>query len=110
VLSGSFCTARSLVSVVATPLQSVTNTALPGAGFSRTVNYTATASGWTANPAVFTTSAASNAAATQERLTAFSGDITVSIGGFSTGGGDGLRLVADPAYQGTVTVVVSVAS
>jgi hypothetical protein len=110
VMAGSFCTSRSNISVSATPLVSMTNTGAPGAGFSRTVNYTATASGWTANPAVFVTGATNNGGATQERTTAFTGDITVSIGSFTTGGGDSLRLVADPSYQGSVTVTVSVAN
>jgi hypothetical protein len=46
----------------------------------------------------------------QSRLTAFSGDITVSIGGFSTVGGATQRLVADTDYQGNVTVTLAVAS
>lgn len=110
VLTGAFCSARSNITVSATPMLSVTNTAAPSGGFSRTVNFTATAAGWTTTPASFTTGAASNAAATQQRATAFTGDITVSINGFSTGGGNGLRLVADPAYLGSVTVTLAVAS
>jgi hypothetical protein len=77
-------------------------------GFSRTVHYRATASGWTPNPAVFNTGGATNTAATQERATAFQGDISVSIADFTTGGGDTLRLVADTAYQGIVTVTLAV--
>jgi hypothetical protein len=110
VLTGAFCSARSNITVSATPLLSVNNVATPSGGFSRTVNFTATAAGWTTAPATFTTGAASNPAATQLRATPFSGDITVSINGFSTGGGNGLRLVADPAYLGSVTVTLAVAS
>jgi hypothetical protein len=110
VLTGAFCTSRSRISVTATPLQSVTNTGLPGSGFSRTVNYTATATGWTENPAAFATGDASHPNAGQDRSTAFQGDILVSIGSFSTAGGDTLRLIADPAYQGTVTVTLAVAN
>lgn len=109
VLAGAFCSARSNITVSATPLVSTTNLVVSG-GFSRTVNFTATASGWTSTPATFTTGAGSNPAATQLRATPFQGDITVSIGSFSTGGGSSLRLVADPAYLGSVTVTLAVAS
>lgn len=109
VLTGAFCSARSNITISATPLNSVANLTAP-AGFSRSVNFTATAAGWTTTPATFTTGAASNPGATQLRATAFSGDITVSIGGFSTAGGNGLRLVADPSYLGSVTVTLAVAS
>jgi hypothetical protein len=108
-LGGAFCSARSRLSITATPLESENNAATPPAGYSRTVNYTATASGWTASPASFTTGAASNPGSSQDRATAFQGDITVAIGGFGTGGGDALRLVADPSYRGHVTVTLSVA-
>lgn len=108
-LVGAFCSARSRLSITATPLVSQNNVETPPAGYSRTVNYTATASGWTTGPASFTTGAASSPAASQDRATAFQGDITVAIGGFSTGGGNALRLVADPAYRGHVTVTLSVA-
>jgi hypothetical protein len=110
VLAGAFCTSRSRITISATPLQSVTDTGVPGTGFSRTVNYTASASGWTTTPASFTTGAATNGAAAQDRSTAFQGDISVGIGGFSTAGGDTLRLIADPSYQGIVTVTLAVAN
>jgi hypothetical protein len=110
ILAGAFCTSRSRIAIAATPLQSVTNTAVPGSGFSRAVNYTATATGWTATPATFATGAASNPESGQDRSTPFQGDITIAIGSFSTAGGNGLRLIADPAYQGTVTVTLSVAN
>jgi hypothetical protein len=109
VLAGAFCSAQSNITISATPLVSVENLVAIG-GFSRTVNFTATASGWTTTPATFTTGASSNPGATQLRPTPFQGDITVSIGGFSTGGGNLLRLVSDPAYLGSVTVTLAVAS
>jgi hypothetical protein len=109
-LAGSFCSARSTITVDATPMLAQTFTATPPAGFSRTVNYTATASGWTATPAVFTVGAASNPAAVQTRPTAFTGDITVGVSDFSTSGGATLRLVADTSYVGTVTVTLAVAN
>lgn len=110
VLSGSFCSTRSTITVAATPMTAQTFTTTPPTGFSRTVNYTATAAGWTTTPASFTTGAASNPAAVQSRATAFSGDITVSVSSFATGGGATQRLVADTNYQGNVTVTLAVAS
>lgn len=109
VLVGAFCSVSSTITVNATALQSVNNIEVPGAGFSRTVHYTASATGWTATPATFNTGAASNPGAVQNRSTAFTGDITVGIGSFSTGGGETLRLVADTAYQGLVTVTLAAA-
>lgn len=107
VLVGSFCSSRSTITVSATPLQSQNYLAVPPAGFSRAVNYDATASGWTVTPAVYQTGAAANAAATQTRLGAFTGDITVAISNFSTDGGANLRLVGDESYRGVVTVTLA---
>lgn len=107
VLSGSFCTSRSTITVVASPIAAQTFTATAPAGFARTVDYTATASGWTTTPASFATAAAANPAATQTQASAFTGDITVGIGSFATTGGGTLRLVADTNYSGTVTVTLT---
>lgn len=109
ILAGSFCSTRSTINVSATPMTAQNFTAAPPAGFSRTVNYTATASGWTSTAASYDTAAASNSAASQVRSTAFTGDITVAVSNFATGGGQSLRLVADPDYRGLVTVTLSVA-
>lgn len=107
VLAGSFCSARSTIAVAATPIVAQTFTAAAPAGFSRSVDYTATASGWTPAAASFATASASNPAATQTRDTAFSGPITVGIGSFATTGGNTLRLVADTQYRGTVTITLT---
>jgi hypothetical protein len=110
VLNGAFCSSRSTITVSATPMTAQNFTAAPPTGFSRTVNYTATASGWTDTAAAFTTGAATNAAATQSRSTAFTGNITVGVANFTTGGGNTLRMVADTNYQGLVTVTLAVAN
>lgn len=107
VLTGSFCTSRSTITVAASPIAAQAFTATAPTGFARTVDYTATASGWTTTPASFGTAAATNPAATQTRNTAFTGDITVGIGSFATTGGSSLRLVADTNYSGTVTVTLT---
>lgn len=110
VLHGTFCSSRSTITVSASPLVAQAFTTTPPAGFSKTVNFTATAAGWTPNPAAFTTGAAANPNAVQTRNTGFTGDITVSIGNFTTGGGPTLRLVEDPLYQGAVVVTLAAAS
>lgn len=110
ILHGTFCTSRSTITVAATPLVAQAFTTTPPTGFSKTVNFTATAAGWTPNPALFTTGAATNPNAVQTRNTGFTGDITVSIGSFTTGGGPTLRLVEDPLYQGSVVVTLAAAS
>lgn len=109
-LVGAYCSAQSTIAVVATPMVAQNFTATAPAGFSRSVDYTATASGWTANPASFNTAAASNPAASQVRATAFTGDIGVGVSNFATTGGAALRLVADTAYRGTVTVTLTAAN
>lgn len=103
VLSGAYCSGRSTITVSASAMAAQNFTAAPPAGFSRTVDYTAIAAGWT-------TAAASNPAATQTRATAFTGDIAVGISGFATGGGNTLRLVADTNYRGLVTVTLAAAN
>jgi len=107
VLVGSFCTGRSTITVEATPLAAQNSTVAPPSGFSRQVNYTATATGWTTTAASYTTGAAANSAATQTRASAYTNDITVAISGFSTSGGQSLRLVADDNYLGLVTVTIA---
>jgi len=107
VLAGSFCSARSTITVAATPIVAQTFTATAPAGFSRSVDYVATASGWTTTPASTSTATAVNPAATQTRDSAFSGPITVGIGSFATTGGSSLRLVADTQYRGLVTITLT---
>jgi hypothetical protein len=107
VLVGSFCTGRSTITVQATPLAAQNSTVAPPTGFSRQVDYVATASGWTTIPAAYNTATATNSAATQTRASAFTGDITVAISGFATSGGESLRLVADDNYRGLVTVTIA---
>lgn len=109
VLTGSFCTTRSTIEISATPMVAQNYTTTPPSGFSRTVNFVATASGWTVTPAAFDTGAQTNTQATQTRATAFSGNITVALSDFATGGGNDLLLVADPNYEGTVTVTLTAA-
>lgn len=106
-VTGSWCNAPSTVTLAATALGATDVTTAP-ANFTRAVNYTATASGWSATPATFTTGAANNPGAVQNATTATAGTITVSIGGFTAAGGDALRPVASPTYQGAVTLTLAV--
>ena len=106
-IQGSFCSSRSNIAVVASPIVAQGFTGTPPTGFSRSVDYVASASGWTTSPAVFATASATNADAVQDCETPFSGPITVSIAGFATTGGSALRMVADTSYQGTITVTLT---
>lgn len=106
-VTGSWCNAPSTITLGATQL-GATDVATAPANFTRAVNYTATASGWSTTPATFTTGAANNPAAVQNATTATAGQITVSIGGFTAAGGDALRPVASPTYQGAVTLTLAV--
>lgn len=108
--SASFCNTHSIITVSAVPMTAQSFTATPPDGFSASVNYTATALGWTQSPATFATGAASNPDAVKTTDTAFAGDIMIDLSGFSTVGGDELKLVSDPVYQGMVTVTLAVAN
>ena len=109
-LAGSFCSPRSTIRVSATPMIAQNFSANPPSGFSKTVHYTAVASGWTDAPATFSTASVANESALQSRNSAYTGDITVSVSNFTTGGGDTLRMVGDTNYLGLVTVTVSAAN
>ena len=99
-LNGAVCNAASTINVAAQPMTAQSFTSTPPAGFSRSVDYTATASGWTPTPAVYVTSQPQNAAATQSRNAPFSGQIALTLSGFATTGGQTLKLVSDPNYSG----------
>jgi hypothetical protein len=107
-LTGAFCSARSTITVDATRMEAQNNNSAPS-GFSRAVDFVATASGWTETAASYDTAAATNPNAVQTRTTAFQGDITVSVDNFSTVGGGNLLLVADPSYLGSVIVTLAAA-
>ena len=109
VLAGSFCSARSTINITATAMTAQNYAGPAPAGFAQNVDYTATASGWTATPAATNTALSVNPGATQSRSTAFTGDITVALSNFATRGGNALRLVADPSYRGLVTVTLTAA-
>ena len=108
-LAGAFCNAGSIIDISATPITAQTAGGNPPSGYSDAVDFTATASGWTTAPAIFSTSGGVNAQSSQTRPTAFAGNIVVSIGDFSTTGG-ALRMMADPVYQGSVTLTLTVAN
>jgi hypothetical protein len=110
VLTGTQCSSRSLLTIAATTMTAQAFTATPPAGFSRAVDYTATASGWTPTSASYSTGSSVNAAATQVRETPGAADITISLSNFATTGGDALHPVADDTYQGAVVVTLAAAS
>jgi hypothetical protein len=108
-VTGSFCNAPSTVAISATPLTATGFVGAAPSGFTSTVDYVATAAGWSPTSASFGTGAATNTAALQPATSANAGTITVSIGTFASRGGVGVRPVAATAYNGQVTVTLAVA-
>jgi hypothetical protein len=106
-ITGSWCNAPSSVSISATQLSAVNFTATPPTGFSRSLNYTATASGFSALPASFTTGAATNASATRVTGGPITGPITIAVSAVTPVGANPF-LVADTSYQGIVTITLAV--
>lgn len=110
VLTGTQCGSRSQLTIAATLMTAQAFVTTPPTGFSRGVDYTATASGWTPVAASYSTGAASNAAASQIRETGGAADIVISLSNFATSGGPSLRPVADDTYQGAVVVTLAAVS
>lgn len=110
VLVGSLCGSRSELTIEASQMTAQSFVTTPPDGFSRGVNYTATASGWTPIAASYTTGAPSNGSATQVRDSGGSGDIVITLTDFATAGGDTLRPVADDLYLGAIVVTLAAAS
>jgi hypothetical protein len=106
-ITGSWCNAPSSVSISATQLSAVNFTATPPTGFSRSLNYTATASGFSALPASFTTGAATNTGATRVTGGPITGPITIAVSAVTPVGANPF-LVADTSYQGIVTITLAV--
>ena len=109
-LGASFCNGASTITVAASPMTAQSFVGPAPEGFSNAVNYTASASGWTTNPAVFNTGLPANPGASQSQDSHRTADIVVQLAGFSTVGGDELRIIADPVYQGSITVTLTAAN
>jgi len=110
VLTGTQCGAPSQLTIAATQMTAQAFTNAAPTGFSRAVDYTATASGWTPVDASYSTGATANAGASQTRDSGGSGQITISLSNFATSGGPSLRPVADDTYQGAIVVTLAAAS
>jgi len=111
-ITGSWCNTGSKIIIVASPLVAQGFAGAPSSGFTKAVNYTASASGWGSAIASDTTLGNSSGA----ESTSHSGSqtlndpeanaITVSLSSFSTPA-SGDRLVADSDYEGTITVTLA---
>jgi hypothetical protein len=111
-IAGSWCNTASTLTVLATPLVAQSFVGAPPSGFTKAVNYTATVSAWTTNPATFATNGDvsgvqhNNSPGSQSQSSPSSATMVVSIGSFaSPGAGD--FLVADPNYNGTITITLT---
>jgi hypothetical protein len=107
ILSDAFCASRSTIVIEASPMLAQNFAGTPAAGFANSIDYVASATGWTLIPASFNTAATSNPAATQSRNSAFTGNIAVGVSNFATTGGPSLRPVADDEYLGEITVTLT---
>lgn len=113
-ITGSWCNTKSTISVAAAPMVAQNFAGTPPSTFSKAVNYTASVSGWAASAATSVTGgdasgAGSSTNVAQTQTSPQAGDITVALSNFATGGGASNRLVADPSYQGSITVTLAVA-
>lgn len=112
-INNSWCNAASTLKITAAPIVAKTATGTPILGYSRAVNYKATASGWATTNPTATTSASFDGSAgivsnSQIQPLPRLGSIVVSLSDLSTGGGPNLKLVADDNYSGSVTVTLAV--
>jgi hypothetical protein len=113
-IADSWCNAGSTISVLADPLVAQSYAGTPPAGFTKAVNYTATASGWAPTPASFTTTGDTSGGGNGTTPGSQSTDdpvaqtITVEVSSFATPSA-GNRLVADPNYSGTITITLNAA-
>lgn len=112
VLLGLMCSSASQIRVSATPLRRSPAFITISPGQSQTVNYTATASGWSPTAASVTTAMVSAigadtvyVGAPQTLTTARAGSITVTVNNFSIvkGNGNSSKLI-DGHYSATITV------
>ena len=112
-IDGSWCNTASTLSIIAQPLVAQHYSGSPPAGFTKAVNYTAAASGWTSPSASFTTtgdrSGGGNGTTpgTADSADPVAQQISVTVSTFATpSAGD--RLVADAEYSGQITVTLAV--
>jgi hypothetical protein len=111
-IPGSWCNTGSKISISATPLVALGFSGAPPAGFTKAVNYTATASGWTGAGAAFTTNGDTSGVVTgsatpgsQTQNDPEANSIVVALSAYASPA-SGARLVADPHYQGIITVTL----
>jgi hypothetical protein len=111
-ITGSWCNTASTISVSASPLVAQSFTGTLPSGFTKAVNYTAEAAGWTAASASFTTSGDttgggnSAVAGAANATDPEAATITVNVSNFTTPG-TASRLVGDPNYSGAITVTLA---
>jgi hypothetical protein len=116
-ISGSWCNGPSTISVVGTPVVATDFSGAPPTGFTKAVNYTVQAVGWTSpsgGPSFTTTAAQDGTGSTAAPTTATetapqAATISVLVGAFATPSAAD-RLVASPNYTGAITVTLTATS
>lgn len=107
-IAASFCNSPSQLSIEAEEMLPVDAGGTPREGFGRRVNFVATASGWTDQPATYDTSGpVVQPTAVRLQPQPREGDIIIDVSDFEMQGGSGIRPVASRRYQGTVTVTLA---
>ena len=109
-ISGSWCNTASVISLAASPMLQTTFVGAPPTGWTKSVNYKATASGWGPDLPVTTTGDVSGASPTSNTATQIvtsptAANIVISLSDFVTPGSNS-RLVAG-TYTGSVVVTLA---
>jgi hypothetical protein len=109
-ITGSWCNAASVISVVANPMLQTLFVGAPPSGWTKSVNYKATASGWGPDLPVTTTGDVSGSnptsnTASQTVTTPTAATISIDLSNFVTPGSNS-RLVAG-SYTGSVVVTLA---
>ena len=115
-INGSWCNGASMISVVGTPIVATDFAGAPPTGFTKAVNYTVQAAGWTTTggPSYTTTASQDGTGSTGAPTTAAqtspqAATIFVLVNGFATPSAAD-RLVSSPTYTGAITVTLTATS
>lgn len=106
-IEGSWCNGPSTLTLSAAPMRAQNADGTPPAGFTEGVDFTATAIGWTADPAVYVTDGDASPEPTVQTLPMpQQAMVTVRLSEFTAEGGPDRLPVPDPLYLGSVILLL----